>query len=162
MRSRWAAVGLLLAAAILCGPSFAGTLYKLIDKDGRVTCSDQPPQDFAGRIVPVQVGPAPEPGQRALSPPAETEYEKIIQRKPPARDDSEVVAAKRRLEEARQALEQARESASPDDWIYTGNRGPGPRRYARPEYLERLARLEADVRAAEEKLAEAERKWVRQ
>jgi hypothetical protein len=152
-----------ILSVLLAVAAGATTLYKHVDKDGRVTYTDRPQAEPSGKVITVPIEQnklAPPPPKSLATPPREeSEYEKIIRRKPAANDDSEIVTAKRRLDEAKRALEQARESASPDDWIYTGNRpGFGLRRHARPEYLERLERLEADVRAAEEKLAEAERR----
>src|SRR5688572_14358521 len=123
---RFVTPGLTVVYCALLATAEATTLYKYVDKDGRVTYSDRPPAESSGKTtaIPVDNFPPQAPKKLAASPREETEYEKIIRRKPPVKDESEVVVAKRRLEEAKLALEQARESASPEDWIYTGHR-PG-------------------------------------
>ena len=109
--------------------------------------------------------PPPAPRLGESSRPVESEYEKIIRRKAPdatAKEDA-VRSARKRLEDARAALQSAQDSSSPEDWIYRPKgpymRGVSPTvRFPRPEYAERLAALEADVKAAEANLEEVERK----
>jgi hypothetical protein len=138
-------------------PVFSQTIYKIIGKDGKVTYSSEPPPGDA-KATKVDIAP----GNTAVAPKAgpreETEYEKVIRRKPaPSGNDGAVRQARDRLEAARKALENARESVDPEDWTYTNRPGVGPRRFPRPDYTARLERLEADVKSAEEAVAEAER-----
>jgi len=49
----------LLAAvvAMLCGSAFAQTLYKLIDKNGKVTYSEEAPKNFDGKVIRIDIDP---------------------------------------------------------------------------------------------------------
>ena len=42
--------GFALGAALFASLATAQTLYKLIDKDGKVTYSEKPPKDFGGKV----------------------------------------------------------------------------------------------------------------
>ena len=151
--------------AVVAFDAAAVTLYKSTDKDGLVTYSDQQPTSVGGRTVPLDIdttaNATPLPG--AKSPQAESENERIIRRRPPAKDDSAVVLARQRLDAARAALEIAKDNSSPEDWIYFNpptypGMIPHPaRRGPSPDYLARLESLEAKVKAAEITLADAER-----
>jgi hypothetical protein len=62
------------------------------------------------------------------------------------------------VDAARSALADAQEGSSAEDWIYFGPNNPvGMRRAPRPEYAQRLQRLEGDVVAAENELRDLER-----
>jgi len=52
---------LFLAGALACSPAAFGQLYKSIDKDGRVTYSDQPPPAMESKQLKVSPGPPPPP-----------------------------------------------------------------------------------------------------
>jgi multidrug efflux pump subunit AcrA (membrane-fusion protein) len=81
--------------------------------------------------------------------------EELIRRRPAAPNDTAVRSAQARLEQARAALAAAQASSAPDDWIYFGaGRGRAPR----PEYEARLDSLDSEVKAAEQQLADEERK----
>jgi hypothetical protein len=144
--------------------AWGGTLYKLTDPDGRVTYTDAVPRGFPGAVKRIDIDTGDNvvtlhDGARAdarvLPVP---DYAEIIRRRPPAPDEARIDAARDRLEAARRALADAQESASPDDWIYFGPGNPlGMRRAPRPEYQERLERLEREVLIAEERLSQAER-----
>ncbi len=141
----------------------AATLYKLIDRDGHVSYSDQPPMGFAGTVVPLDIDPRMNAAS-SQPPPivsqaqrGESENERIIRRRPPPVDEGPVRLAQQRLDAAKLALANAQESSTPDDWIYHGYFN-GTRRSPRPEYSERLEALDAAVKQAEASLAEAERK----
>lgn len=58
---------LVLACALACSSAAFGQLYKSIDKDGRVTYSDQPPPAMESKQLKVNPGPPPPPpaAQRA-------------------------------------------------------------------------------------------------
>jgi len=152
-------------ASVGVASAAATTLYKHVDKDGRVTYTDQPRAGSSGKVLTIPIDQnrlaPPAPTQLAPAPREETEYEKIIRRKPAVPDEAEVKAAQKRLANAKDALQQEQESNRPEDWIRRpkgGGPGTGTLRFPRPEYAERLAAREADVKAAEEQLAEAERK----
>src|SRR6476646_9972855 len=48
---------LAIAMALLAAQASAQTLYKLIDKDGKVTYSEKPPKDFPGKVIPMDIDP---------------------------------------------------------------------------------------------------------
>jgi hypothetical protein len=157
--------GLLAAACAfwLATSAAASSLYKHVDKDGRVTYTDRAPATSEGKVVaiPVDQFPPPAPKRLAPAPRAESEYEKIIRRKAPEPDTSELKAAQKRLADAKAALEEEQNSNRPEDWIYRQNntgRGGPTLRYPKPEYAERLAARESDVKKAQEDLDTVERK----
>src|SRR5205085_12348761 len=53
MRYRNSIVAALVALAAI--PLAAQTLYKLIDKNGKVTYVDTPPKNFDGQVIPVEI-----------------------------------------------------------------------------------------------------------
>ena len=55
--ARSAARLVLLVLALGCAGAGAQELYKLVDKNGRVTYSDTVPRDFKGRVIPLHVDP---------------------------------------------------------------------------------------------------------
>ena len=148
------ALAALLALAFEAG---AVVLYKSIDANGRVTYSDQPPAGNGARVVvPIDVDypPVAAPWRPPVAMSGGEEVEQIIRRRPASSDDSRVRAAQARLDHARAALESAQNNSAPEDWIYLGNRHRAPR----PDYLARLESLQADVNAAEQQLADEERR----
>jgi len=137
-----------LAFAMLVAPlAHAQTLYKLIDKNGKVTYSESAPKDFDGKVVRIDIDPnantatlpkPPEtgkarPGAPAGIPPAAARY-----------------SAQANLEKARRALAEARDNPSDSDYRFLGNVGGGTRRVHTDEYKARLAELEEAVRKAED------------
>jgi hypothetical protein len=143
----------------------AQPVYKVVGKDGKVTYTNEMPPNVDGvKVNQVSIpagGNAVAAVKSSKDPP--NEHETVIRRRvpKPTKAESEVEAATRRLEEAKRALEAARQSASPDEWIYMNRPGIGRRRAPRPEYEERLKRMESDVSVAQEQLAEAERRQRR-
>lgn len=154
----------LLVLALACAGADAQSLYKLVDRNGKVTYSDSVPKDFDGRVIPLRIDPGPDPS--AQSPGAtgegggrgETPSGAIIRRKP-ANDDAPIEAARRRAQAARKAFEDARDNSTPADWVYVNpDRNPqGIRRFPRPEYEARLADLERKALLAEQELDKLER-----
>lgn len=140
-----------VAALLLAAPAAAqGTqvLWKLVDKQGRVTYSDQPPKDFDGvatRLeVPVEARSAPAP---TLPAPAAT----VGGPKPPtpaASPGAELLRARAKLEDARKAYESGREPG-PEDLVWVGRKGGGARPEISEAYAARVRKLEEAVKAAE-------------
>ena len=103
---RRAIFALVAFAAVL--PAGAQTLYKLIDKNGKVTYVDTPPKDFDGKVVPIEVDPNrnratltnPDDAQRALADKARAS----------TAADEELKRAQEHLEAARRNLADAREN----------------------------------------------------
>ena len=162
--SRSAARLVLLVLALGCADAGAQELYKLVDKNGKVTYSDTVPKDFKGRVIPLHIDPnlnssesSPAPGQDGEVR-GERPAERAI-RKGPANDDSPIEAARRKAQAARKAFEDARDNSTPADWIYVNpDRNPvGVRRFPKPEYEARLVELERIAVLAEQELDKLER-----
>ena len=142
----------------------AATIYKSTDEDGLITYSDEQPRASGGQITPLDIDTTgnttqlPQPPQSSASPQAESENERIIRRRPAVKDESAVVLARYKLDAARAALDDAQNNSSADDWIFFDRRMHAPgSRGPTPEYLTRLDSLEAQVKAAEATLVDAER-----
>ena len=150
--------GLALGTALAVADAAAQTLYKLIDKNGKVTYSESPPKDFDGKVIRMDIDPnantatMPKPGAAARP---ETEAEKVIRRPTPGAGDS-TQAARERLESAKKALQDAIDNPAEGEVQRVGKVGGGTRPVESEEYKQRVARLEADVRKAEEALRAAE------
>ena len=135
------------AAAIAFGAS-AQTMYKLIDKNGKVTYAEKPPKDFDGKVIRIDVDPnantatLPKPTGPLVDPAR-------------AASDAGVKAAQEKLEAAKKAYQQALDNPGDGDVSYIGNKGGGTRAVPTEEYSKRLATLEKAVKDAEEELKRA-------
>jgi hypothetical protein len=146
---------LLLAAAcsLAASAAFAQTLYKLVDKNGKVTYSETAPKpgEFNGTVTRIEVNPnantatLPKFEGRAADPATNPGG------RAPSRE-----AAQQKLEAARKALENARENPAADEVARVGTKSGFTRPVESEEYKAKLARLEAEVKAAEEELKRAE------
>ncbi len=153
---------MLLACAVLAGAlacdAAAQTLYKLIDKNGKVTYSESPPKEFDGKVIRMDIDPKantatlPKPG--AARP--ETESEKILRRPTPGGSGDRVQTAREKLEAARKALQEATDNPREGEVQRVGKVGGGARPVQSADYQKRLAALEENVRKAEEELRAAE------
>ena len=136
------------AAAIAFGAS-AQTLYKLIDKNGKVTYAEKPPKDFDGKVIRMDVDPnantatLPKPTGPLVDPARAT-------------SESNVKAAREKLEAAKKAYQDALENRGDADVTYIGNKGGGTRAVPTEEYAKKLAGLEKAVKDAEEELKRAQ------
>jgi hypothetical protein len=124
------ALAFVSAFALVAQSTAAQTLYKLIDKDGKVTYSETPPKDFDGKVIRMDIDPkantmnAPKaPAPQAAQPEGKpvSENEKIIRRKVVTNSDR-LQAAREKVEAARKAYEDARDNPGEDDvsWIARG------------------------------------------
>lgn len=155
---------LVLALAIVTADASASVLYKLVDPLGRVTYTNVVPQAFDGTVTRIDVDTSttaisPERIPEVLSQ-APVEYDLLVRRRAEATGEERLRLAHQRVDAAHAALEDARNNSLADDWIYLGSNNPlGMRRMPRPEYRERLQRLEADVIAAEDALSAVQREF---
>ena len=145
--------GFALGAALFASLATAQTLYKLIDKDGKVTYSEKPPKDFGGKVVPMNIDPkantatlpkpsaSPQPQSRGAS---------------AAQGGSSVQAAREKLEAAKKALQNAIDNPGEDDIQRVGTTKGFTRPVPTAEYQKKLAALEENVKKAEEELRVAE------
>ena len=162
------AMGSALVAVALLLPAHgeAQTLYKLIDKNGKITYVEKVPKDFDGKVIRVDIDPnrnrmdAPKPAATD-SGEARKQFpgEEFVRKQEKSRQQSEdrVAQAKSRLEAARKAFEEARDNPEEGDLLRFGKVGGGSRVEPTPEYARRLEQLEASVKEAEEALRRAER-----
>ena len=144
-----------LAMAIALGASgaLAQTLYKLIDKNGKITYSESAPKDFDGKVIRMDIDPN---ANTATMPKGSVLKEEGAAAKNASAEDS-VRAARQRLENAKKALADARENPGVTDIEHIGKKGGGARPQPTEEYQRRLEKLEGDVKAAEEALEKAQR-----
>ena len=134
---------LVLLAGALAAPAGAETLYKLIDKQGKVTYVQEKPKDFDGQVIAVEIDPN---ANKATLP-------KYTPPPPPAKaaaPTGDVLAkARARVDAARKAYEEARDNPGEGDVQRMGKVGGGTRPVLSDEYRQRLARLESDLKEAE-------------
>ena len=127
----------------------AQTLYKLIDKNGKVTYAEKPPKDFDGQVIRLDIDPKantatlPKPTGPLVDPARTT-------------SDDRVRAAKDKLDAAKKAYQRAVENPGEGDVTFMGNKGGGTRPVPSEEYAKRLAALEQAVKDAEEELKRAQ------
>lgn len=121
---------LIAVMALAAASASAETLYKLIDKNGKVTYSEAAPKNFDGQVIRIDVDPnantmvAPKaPAPPAVQPEGKgaTENEKIIRRRVVTNADR-LQAARDKVDAARKAYEDARDNPGEDDqtWIARG------------------------------------------
>jgi hypothetical protein len=144
--------GLALGTALAATDAAAQTLYKLIDKNGKVTYSESPPKDFDGKVVPMNIDPnantatMPKAAPGAFTPPGGGA----------SASADRAQSARERLDAARKALKDAIDNPREGEVTRMGIVGGGTRPVETEEYKQRIAGLEADVRKAEEALRAAE------
>ncbi len=140
-----------IAALAIATGADAQTLYKLIDKNGKVTYAEKPPKDFDGKVIRLDIDPnantATLPKPSAQSAPVDRSSD----------SDVRVKAAREKLEAARKAYDQALNNPADGDVSFVGNKGGGTRAVQSDTYAKRLAGLEQAVKEAEEELKRAER-----
>ena len=168
----------MVAACVFAFNVSAQTLYKLIDKNGKVTYSEKaPPKEFDGQVIRLDIDPkantmaapkAPAPQREQAEGKGPTENEKIIRRRIVTNADL-LQAARDKVEAARKAYEDARDNPGDGDltWIARGASSGAPTPPAMPqagqrisgarpvpteEYAARLMALEKAWHDAEEEL----------
>ena len=166
MRSPRLSMMLACAAAALLAlcsadASAQTTLYKLIDKNGKVTYSEKPPKDFDGKVIPLDINPDRNTATLP-KPPAATKSEEGGNKREDRRfqrstdGEERVRAAKEKVEAAKRALADAQNNPQEGDVTRVGNVGGGARPVFSEDYQRRLDKLERDVKDAEDELKRAE------
>jgi hypothetical protein len=151
----WTVVAAVAAATALV--SSAATMYKLIGKDGKVTYSEEEPKNFDGKVIRMDVDLN---ANRSEAPPSvrDTVRDPNFLKQPleaGARKDREIAALRAKLDAARDALRNAKDHPSPAEVERVGTKSGFTREVATPEYEAKLAKLEDDVKKAEEELRRA-------
>ncbi|HET9576880.1 MAG TPA: hypothetical protein VFP44_03580 [Usitatibacter sp.] len=148
----------IVGSALAPGDVMADTLYKLIDKSGKVTYVQEPPKNFDGKVIRLDIDTSANTaaGRRPTSP--QTSNEAILRSADPeiARLDR-LKAAQQQLDAARKAYANARDNPGPDDVARVGNARGGTRPVFTEEYQQKLERLEAEVKRAEAEVHQLER-----
>lgn len=140
---------LALCLALTAGAAAAQTLYKLVDKNGKVTYSEKAPEGFDGQVTPLNIDPnantatLPKPPPPATPQKAGPDMPKGIVVKTPAD------TARDNVDKARKALQEARDNPGPNDIRRIGTVGGGARPVPSDEYTARLDALEQALRRAE-------------
>lgn len=159
MSRRAAALFLTGFFAFAANSVLAQTLYKLIDRNGKVTYSGEAPKDFDGKVIRIDVDPnrnsatlgVPRPDGKSAEP----------GHAGPRREGAgpggksaaqRIEEARERLEAARKALADARDNPGEGDVRFIGNVGGGTRPVATDAYQHRLSALERAVKEAENEL----------
>jgi hypothetical protein len=182
---------LLAVAATLATPAFAQVIYKLVDRQGRVTYSNTEPKDFDGTVTRLEtdagsnVVPSAKAGD---APPRAGASSDVAEKRRRTREDLEkkLRAAQDRVEAARKAkaeggdplpeelqtiqhrrapLPSGQLPPSPNCFNATDPNGAVflncPTRVPQEAYFERLKKLDEELRLAEEALELAERAYRR-
>jgi len=155
---------LVVVALSLAGtPALAQTIYKLIDKNGRITFTDTAPKNFEGQVIPIEIDtraniaqpPKIPPGGSPPMSPYETQRE-LTRNETRLRLNQ----ARDRYNAAKDALEQGKDPQE-GEWQTLVQQGGGGRRVPNESFFERQKMLEANLQAAERALAEAEQNYRR-
>ena len=153
-------VPLLFAASLACGQPAKQVMWKIVDKNGKVTYVDQePPKDFDGQVTRIEVDLA---GNRAAAPKGSPPPGSAGELKPSATEskraaaNAELAKAQSRLETARKALADGREPTEAEtQWI--GKKGGGARPVPTEAHEVRVRKLEDEVKAAEAEVERAQK-----
>ena len=151
----------LAALCVAAAPAFAQTLYKLIDKNGKVTYSEEKPKNFDGQVIPMNIDPnantatLPKPAQAQGGEQGgrQRNAESARQRDAEARR----AQAQEKLDNAKKALQDLKDNPGPDDMMMVGKVGGGVRNIPTDDYSKRLAQAEQAVKDAEDELSRAEK-----
>jgi adenylyltransferase/sulfurtransferase len=154
MKLPFAVLSVAAAMALLPGEACAQTLYKLIDKNGKVTYVEKVPDNFDGKVIPMKVDPK---ANTATLPKPSTASPSPAPGSAPASKGERVAKAKESLESAKKALAYARDNPGEEDIQRMGSVKGGARPVPTESYKAKLEKLEAAVKAAEKELEEAER-----
>jgi hypothetical protein len=160
--ARIASIAASIIAALAAGGAWAQTLYKLIDKNGKVTYSEEAPKNFDGKVIRIDIDPN---ANRATLPKYEPKAAPAPARRPDGKHPNTPTAAaapdldalRERVTERRAALEEAENNPGEEDVQWVGNAGGGTRRGPTPAYTRRLAELERSLKEAENELEAAQK-----
>jgi exonuclease VII small subunit len=151
-----------LAALLAALPAVAQTVYKLIDRNGKVTYSETPPKDFDGKVIRIDIDPnANKASLGALR--EEAGKSGQAKAKEDARPETPSAAARleqarAKLDAARKALEDAKDNPGEGDIQWLGKVGGGTRPVPTEQYQRKLDDLERRVKEAENEVHALEEK----
>jgi uncharacterized protein DUF4124 len=154
----WAA---LAASMLIAGfPAAAQTVYKLVDKNGKVTYSESEPKNFDGKVIRIDIDPNANKANLGAPPSDSGSAHGQAQSQGQARATAKaqghaarLEAAREKLKAAQAALAEARDHpAEGTDIQYIGNKGGGTRAQPTEAYQKRLEQLERAAKEAEDEL----------
>jgi hypothetical protein len=156
---------LLLALAFsLCGlPAQAQTVYKLIDKNGKVSYSDTAPKNFEGKVVPIEIDPKANVAQPPKIPPGGSPpMSPYATQRELTRNEAmlRLNQARDRYNAAKEAFDTGKDPQESEYQTLVQQGGTG-RRVPNEQYYERQKSLEENYKNAERELAEAEQNYRR-
>ncbi|QJR09677.1 hypothetical protein DSM104443_00726 [Usitatibacter rugosus] len=142
----------------------AQVLYKLVDKNGKITYAEKIPPGFDGKATQVDVDPnrntATLPKVQSSSPsesgPSKSAFAPSPRQVAEAKREKRIEEAKKQLDAAKAELASALENPSDSDVTRVGNAGGGSRPVFSDEYKARIASLEQKVKDAEKAVSNAE------
>jgi hypothetical protein len=144
------------AAVSWCSADAAAqTLYKLIDKSGKVTYSESPPKEFDGKVIRMDIDPKANTATLP-KPSAESPAARSGAGNSGGGGADKVQLAREKLDAAKKALQNAQENPREDEVQRVGNKGGFARPVPTEAYQQRIAGLEEAVRKAEEELRVAQ------
>ncbi|HST01197.1 MAG TPA: DUF4124 domain-containing protein [Usitatibacter sp.] len=146
----------ILAAAIAAGlasSAVANTLYKLIDKDGKITYSEEAPKNFDGQVIRLDI----DPNANTAVLPKPTPVTETAARKRDAAEkkDQHLDDLKAHLDDAKKKLQDAKDNPGPGDLDRVGTKAGFTRGVPTEAYEKKLAKLQEDVSQAEQELKRA-------
>jgi len=144
---------MLAVAVALALPAGAQTLYKLVDKNGKVTYSESPPKDFDGKVTPLDIDPTRNTATLPKYEPAAAPKGGV---RPPGNGGNGASEARSRVEQLRKQLQDARDNPREEDYDRVGNAGGGTRPVLNDTYRKRIAKLEEELARAELQLRRSE------
>jgi len=145
-----------LAAMIAAGVAsiaMANTLYKLIDKNGKVTYSEEAPKNFDGQVIRLDIDP--NANTAVLPKPTPVTETAARKREAAEKKDQHLEDLKTRLEEARKKLQDANDNPGPEDLDRVGTKSGFTRGVPTEAYENKLAKLQEEVKDAEQELKRA-------
>ncbi len=141
--ARFAAAAMLCLGFAAAQGALAQTLYKLIDKNGKITYSEEKPKNFDGQVIPMNIDPK---ANTATLPKANF----APKPKPSAQD---IEQAQDRVDKAKLALQNAKDHPTAEEKMMVGKVGGGVRYVESEDYQKKITQLEQDVKDAEDNLA---------
>ncbi|HEY5000093.1 MAG TPA: DUF4124 domain-containing protein [Usitatibacter sp.] len=148
-------------AGAIASPAFADVLYKLVDKNGKVTYSEEKPKNFDGQVIVLDINPKANTATLPKGADANlggTSSRPGSEGKSPRSDaETRLAEARDRVERAQRALQEARDHPADGDIRILGNKGGGVRMIPTDEYQKKLDALEQEVKNAQEDLRRAQR-----
>jgi hypothetical protein len=147
----------LAAAAVASGEASAETLYKLVAPNGKVTYVQDPPKNFDGKVIKLEIDTnANTAAGRRQTSSADTNEAIIHSNKTEASRLSKIQEAQAKAQAARKAYETARDNPGEGDVRRVGNVGGGTRPVFSEEYQKKLDALEAQMKQAQAELERLE------